>query len=272
MTAGSETLISRAGADIGWQFLVVALFGAVTGLAELTTRYKDNPRRLFKLYSAWAYLVGNAVVAAAALGTAILLQWDFGVRSAPALQGLRVIAAGFGGMLLLRSAIVNVRQDGRDLSIGPGGVVAAILSALDRTIDRHQAVERSGSARKIMQGISFELAKDSLVPYAIRLMESVSKEDLEKVSADAVNLAREDGSDQSKAYALGVIMIRLAGAEVLEAAVETLRAEITETGGARPANSPHDVEPPGMTADLYDYLLAGEVDVPDHSETSDTSG
>lgn len=209
------------------QFTVVAVFGAGTGFAELVTRYRDSTQRLLCLLSTWAYLLTNAAASAGALGVAIMLHWTFGLDDRESIIAIRAVVCGFGAMFLLRSAFVTVQHDGQEVSIGPSGIVGAVLEAMGRTINRHQARYRSIDVTPIMRGISFDKSKDVLSAYTIRLMERVSQAELARVADEIDKLQEEEGTDQAKAFSLGVILIRLAGVEVLKDAVDTLRDEIS---------------------------------------------
>ncbi len=119
-----------------------ALFGAGTGAAEIVLRYRDEPFEALASAPAKFYLLFNAGVSLAAFA----LLHRYGRQVLPiATQDLALtaIAAGFGGMAVMRSKLFSYQtESGNDLAAGPALIVDAFLRVLDRKIDRLRSAER----------------------------------------------------------------------------------------------------------------------------------
>lgn len=173
--------------------------GAAVGGAELLSRYKDSPRRLFAMPSAWFYILGNA--GAAAFGLLLLRSfgWTFGATTGDQVRVLQVIVAGASAMLLLRSSLAEVQLDGKPVSAGPALIITSLLDSIERIIDRNQARYRSADVHQVMQGISFELAAKGLTRHVVLLLENPTPEAGKKLGDEASGIAAdEDTSDQTR--------------------------------------------------------------------------
>src|SRR3712207_6560363 len=103
---------AAASASAGiWPWLAVGVIGLLVGVGELTSRYRDAPMACIAAWPGLAYLVVNSLVSLWAFSLAQLYGWTVGIDQ-PAdpdqLAMARVLAAGFGAMALLRSAIFTV--------------------------------------------------------------------------------------------------------------------------------------------------------------------
>lgn len=127
-------------------YLLVALFGLVAGAGELVTRYRDAPWLVVRRAAGAVYLAANALSGVFALFVVQALDIRFGPAdpstAADQLRWGRVLLAGFSGVALLRSALFTARVGDRDVAVGPAFALKALLDALDRAIDREQALRR----------------------------------------------------------------------------------------------------------------------------------
>src|SRR5439155_7824671 len=105
--------------DIVIDVVVVVLLGGLLSVAELMSRYRDEPMRAIGNPPAILYLVINIAAAVAALGVARVFGWSFGVESGhpEQLRWTQVIVAGLGAMALFRSSLVNVRVAGQEVGV-----------------------------------------------------------------------------------------------------------------------------------------------------------
>lgn len=96
-----------------------------------------------------------------------------------------------------------------------------ILAAIDRGIDRNQAVHRARIVPEIMKGISFEKAKTALPVFCFSLMQNVDQAEQQRVGTQVNDLAAMTTmDDQMKAFSLGLILINIVGEDVLRSAIE----------------------------------------------------
>ncbi|MGI8334140.1 hypothetical protein ACRYCC_29655 [Actinomadura scrupuli] len=206
-------------------YLIVAALGGLVGATELISRYRDRPASLIRVVSTWGYVLINAAAGAAALLLMHIFGWDFG--AAQGTEGaLQVLVAAFGSMALFRSALFTVRIHDQDVAVGPSTLLTSLLAAADRGVDRMVAQNRSAKAREIMTHVSFAKSRLALPTLCLALLQNVSAEDQRDLRTAVDALAASKMSDTQKALNLGLLLMNVAGAEVVSAAVRTLRDEI----------------------------------------------
>jgi hypothetical protein len=226
-------------------WLAVIALGAGVGLAELVTRYRDEPSALRGSPSFWVYILLNAGASALAFALVQIFGWTFGVAPGSARTATQVLVAGLAAMALFRSSLFTLKVGDADVSIGPSALLTSLLSVVDRAVDRRRAAERSRSITKAMGGVSFAKAKISLPAYCLQLMQNVPLEEQQKLrtSVDGLGLTAMD--DDLKALNLGLLLMNTVGPAVLEAAVRDLGARIGL--GGSPESKPAPVRTSGAT-------------------------
>jgi len=209
---------------LGW--VAVAALGAAVGLAELVTRYRDQPSALPGSVSFWIYLLMNAGASVGALALIRLFSWDFGIADAPARAATQVLIAGLAAMALFRSSLFNLRIGEEDVAIGPNALLTSLLSVVDRAVDRRRAADRSKSIVATMGGVSFARAKIALPAYCLQLMQNVPLEEQQNLRTAVEALGLTDMEDELKSLNLGLLLTNTVGPAVLGAAVRDLGAKI----------------------------------------------
>lgn len=212
------------------EYLLVSGLGGLVGTAELITRYRDRPGALIRVPSTWAYVLLNASAAAIALLLLHTFGWKFGADSEQAARAGQVIAASVGSMAIFRSALFTVRVGDEDVAVGPSTLLSSLLAAADRGVDRMRAKSRSQEAKTIMSGISFERSRLALPTLCLALLQNVPAEDQADLRTAVDALAGSEMTDGQKALNLGLLLMNVAGPDVVAAAVDTLRAEIGTDG------------------------------------------
>ena len=118
------------------------MFGALVGLSEILSRYRDEPMLAATTPSGLSYVALNGLVSVAAF--AVLRV--YADRVFPAVKDdlfLTSVAAGFGAMVVFRSKLFTFRSpDGKEYAIGPAIVLETVLKTVDHKIDRQRATER----------------------------------------------------------------------------------------------------------------------------------
>jgi hypothetical protein len=197
--------------------LGAAAVGALVGLAELVSRYREV-KLIWRSPAAYAYLTLNA--------SAALLAVHFfdGLIESPLKLA---IASGVGAMALFRTSLFVVRVGDSDVAIGPGGFLQLLLAAADRGVDRLLGARRSRVVVAIMSGVSFAKAYQSLPVSCLNLVQGVPAAEQQALGQDIRDLLSNVSiPDSSKAYNLGLIMIQAVGEDVLREAVAALGASI----------------------------------------------
>ena len=206
-------------------FAVAALLGLLVGLAELVSRYRDSPQQVLYARPALLYLSINGAASAFALALTHFYGWSFGATAGSA-RWTQVLVAGVGAMALFRTSLFAVRAGDKDIGVGPSTFLQIFLDAADREVDRLRALARSKSVAKLMEGVDYQKASDVLVPYCLALMQNVPKGEQQKLEEAVKLLAAQMLDSGIKVRILGLHLIGVIGAEVLEAAVETLRPDL----------------------------------------------
>lgn len=155
---------------VGTRSCVVFLFGGLVGVAELVSRYRDDPFRAMRSRPALLYVAVNAMAGVAALELVDRFRVFAETTYEPQREAYEVLLAGFGAMVFFRSAIFTVRVGGSDVAIGPGGMLQSILHMADRATDRRMALDRAPAVKRLMADISFIRAKQALPVLCAALM------------------------------------------------------------------------------------------------------
>jgi hypothetical protein len=208
------------------QLVVVAVLAAVIASTEVTSRFRDEPLKALTSWPAVGYLVVNIALSLGVLALAVGFSWRFGVSadsSALQLDLTRVLVAGLGAAVVLRSSLLTVKLGGHDVGVGPNAAFTALLSTIERSIDRRRAGERLKLS--LWEGLSFA---DDYAPLVELVSYSLQRLDL----ADADSLGalvgrlqkREELSDANRLDRLGFELLNIAGEATVAGAVERIVA------------------------------------------------
>ncbi|WP_018654919.1 hypothetical protein [Actinomadura flavalba] len=207
-------------------YVIAAALSCLVGVAELVSRYRDRPMTLLRVPSTWAYVLINGSAGASSLFLLRTFDWKFGVQSPQMAAATQVLVASLGSMMVFRSAVFTVRVGDEDVAVGPSTLLTSLLAAADRGVDRKQASSRAAAAGDIMHGVSFRRAQLALPTYCLGLLQNVSAEDQAALRTAVDALAGSDMTDTQKALNLGLLLMNVAGPDVLSAAVKTMEDEI----------------------------------------------
>lgn len=210
--------------DVPWQFAIVGAIGATVGLVEVLSRYTDSLRFVARLWATWLYAAVNAGAAMLVLALARSNDWTFGIPGDETVA--RVVGSGVAAMAVLRTGIGLVKIGDKEVAAGPGAFLTAMLGIFDRVVNRKQGEARSAKAAECMAGVSFAKAQSLLPEHCLLLLKDPTKQESQELANAVATIARATGSDQAKAYNLGVALINFAGPEVTLQAVSTLGEEI----------------------------------------------
>lgn len=203
-------------------FCIAGALGALLGVAELLSRYKDKPSLLLRVPAAWGYVLLNF---AAALGAFLLIRqfgWSF-AQSGTAAVTTQVLVAGLGSAALFRSSLFMVKVGSETVGVGPNVILTSLLDAADRSVDRVQAQGRLEAVQSTMAEFNFASSHDDLVTACLAAAANVSSSDALALSNSVQALAGSAATPKGKNLTLGLLVIDVVGAEVLEAAVKSLK-------------------------------------------------
>lgn len=209
-----------------WGYLLLSLIlGGLGGLTSILSRYRAQPGLVLRGWPAWVYILLHALVSSLVFYGLRLLNLSLGVpeQAIPLAQSL---AAGFGGLAVLRFSFYTLRLDGETLSIGPATLVESLLQVIDREVDRAQAEARVQALAQIMEKVSFTKAYEPLPSLCFALVQTLPQ-DVQQEFGEAMRiLAQSHMSDRAKSLIMGTQLANLVGEEVLQSAIAALGEDI----------------------------------------------
>lgn len=207
-------------------YVIVGVLAGLVGVAEILSRYRDVPLIVLREWPAWTYIGTNAAAGMLALLIIDTFGWTFGDDLAPGVQrGLQVAAAAFGALAIMRTAVIEIRVDDRDVHVGPHWFLNVLLGFTANRMSIKRAGHVQGITNRIMSNVDFDRAKQQLPSYCFSLMKT--PEDVQKaVSREITSFDVETIANKTKSLQLGLVLLDLVGEDVLSQAVETLNEEI----------------------------------------------
>lgn len=212
----------------GFEYGLACGLGALVGLTELVTRYRDSYSRLLRLRSFHLYWIGNGAVSGLALlilHSGLLVVGD----GVPARWLLEVFVAAFGGMLLLRSALMVVQVKGQDVQVGPGAAMSALLDSIEEVVNRNQAAARSRAVGVRMDGLAYDKAVAQLPALCLSVMKQTSEAAVTALLQQVEELRDHPADDRVKLLMLGAALIEYCGKDVLRGSVGSARAALVQS-------------------------------------------
>jgi predicted transcriptional regulator len=201
-----------------WPIVIAAILGVLLAIAELVSRYRDDPATAVLSAPAAVYVIVNAGASAGALYLLHVFNWTFGLTGTP-LVVTQVLTAGFGSAALFRSSLFNVATGDQNIGIGPSALLNVILKAADRAVDRQRAVIRAAQTRTIMKGLRFDKGAESLWKYCVAAMQNITPAEAKAVENKISELRDPEKNrnlpDAVKSYILGLELLTLVGHQVL---------------------------------------------------------
>lgn len=86
-------------------YVIVGVLGALVGMTEIASRYRDNPVRSLSQPGALLYVLVNAGGSVSALFIIRAFGWDFGFDRGPERDLARGMIAGLGALALFRTRL-----------------------------------------------------------------------------------------------------------------------------------------------------------------------
>ncbi len=204
-------------AAANWHWVAAALIGFVVGGIELVSQYRDAPGRALRNLPAFYYMTINAFASIVCL---LVLKPFISLPTS-----LIVLIAGLAGMALLRTDYI-IHVAGQDKAVKLSEVFQGAKQAADREVGRLRGVSRNNVIGRVMNGVSFDKAKEILPSYCIRLVPNLTEQEITDFADGVAKIQATNASDQFKANELGIGLLDLVGERVLTAAVRQLGEEI----------------------------------------------
>jgi hypothetical protein len=239
---------------VGWEaiayYVIAFLVGALAGAADIVSRYRDEPFLAANSKYGVVYIGLNGVLA-------VLVYTAFGFKETggeikPALADdlfLNALAAGAGSMLILRSRLFTIRsENGKQTAFGPAIIVDALLTVLDRQIDRERAAARHKLVFDNLNGIHDFDATVAYFQMSLLSFQNLSQQE----KADLVSIIQEykkvaQWSGSLRTMAVGFAILTIAGEDNFGKFVDGLKLYLEEQEPNPPGADPAPVpEPSGL--------------------------
>lgn len=219
-----------------WPYFWVAALGGLVGLVELVSRYRDDPWRAIKQFSAVLYVILNMLASGLALYLILVIKPGWLVANGdlskvtPAGWIIIIFAAGTAAMAFFRSSVFRAKIDDASVPIGPALILDTLLNALDRVVDRAIATPRSEAINRIMNEVDFDKAQEALSSYCIALMQNLSAEDSRRLANRLNEIKASTMPKDIKVLTLGLALLDTFGEDVLDKARAALKDQIKRVG------------------------------------------
>lgn len=219
-------------------YLFVFLLSALVALGELLARYRDNPMDSLKSSPAIFYIAFNGIVGVIALYilnsvTPDLLQYkactDEDINTVcPSIQLLRVVAAAFGSLVVMRSAFARMSIGGQDIGIGPSALIEIFQKTADRGVDRTRAFRRIDELPKDLRKIPHDFASTTLAALCTELMQNLTAEEKLRISERIKLVTEASEQNEIRPLLVALILQQFVGKDVLSKAVAKIVTDYSD--------------------------------------------
>lgn len=207
---------------ISIHFAIAALLGGAVGVVEILGRYRHAPLRAVLTGSGICYFLINVSASCAAYYLLCVFAVFPGTTAADEVK--RVLTAGFGSLVFMRSSLFKVRVGDSDVGIGPAAILDTFLLVADRGVDRREAVARAQDVTALLTHVRDpRIVAKMLTKYSLALMQNVDDKTSDDLGAAIGKILADP--EIPDAIKMDIVALRLGvvvGPDVLEAAVEAL--------------------------------------------------
>ncbi|HKP02625.1 MAG TPA: hypothetical protein VJU77_04600 [Chthoniobacterales bacterium] len=241
---------------------VAFLCGALVGLTEIASRYRDEQVKAISSPDGLVYILFNGAISTFAL----MFVWYFHDNPAFAMITKSplggAIAAGFGATAIMRTRLAVIKgSDNKDVSIGPDIVLSLLLTMIDRRIDRWRSLRRQRLIAQRFEDLKALGSIDDASEYLLGSLisfQNISETDKKEVNAQVQqNKAAKVRDPYIQLTTLGYIFLTVIGEENFDQALteaknlQNRKALAGDTRTDSPATlttTPPSVPPPAVPA------------------------
>jgi hypothetical protein len=197
------------------------LIGLIVGLSELLNRYKSF-ERLFNGYSA-IYMLINFTASVFVYFIFHLYKINLGAIGNNEIG--YIVVAGIGAMGFMRSSFFNYKaSNDKVIAIGPAAILDIFLDAAQRQFDQSLSGYNLSEMETTMGGLNFVSASKDLPIIILSSMRVLTAAEQKELSDEILKLVNDTNTTaEVKNIALGVILLKYTGMELLKKAVAVLR-------------------------------------------------
>lgn len=194
------------------------LCGALVGLTEIASRYRDEQMKAITSPDGMVYILFNGAISTFAL----ILIWHF--QDNPAFTVFRnnplgaAIGAGFGATAIMRTRLAVIKgSDNKDVSIGPDIVLSLLMTMIDRRIDRWRSLRRQRIIAQYFDELKALGSTDDASEYLLGSLvsfQNIGETDKKEVNAQVQqNKAAKVRDPHIQLTTLGYIFLTVVGEE-----------------------------------------------------------
>ncbi len=195
-------------------FIIAIFLSLLVAMAELFSKFRDEPFYVLKQPSALIYIAFNIGIAVISL--VLISKTDFFDMTKELGWIKSALTAGLGSAALMRSKFFKVTMDGKETAIGPEFIINIFLETLERLIDRERARRRKDLVENTMMKIDFSKAKQYVVSTIIASSQLASNETPKKLMKDADSIEHAQTGGMEKSLALGYLILDFMGEKFLK--------------------------------------------------------
>jgi hypothetical protein len=203
-----------------WAYAILAMgLGFLAAFAELLSRYQD-PKQILTTGSSIIYMLINGVAS-------FLAYWFIDNQKFTTNEITKVIVAGTSALVLLRSSLASIKVGEKQVEAGFASILQVFLTWADRSFDQRKARADLPDVKPMMAGIDFEKAKLALPTTCFKIMKNVTQEEQDKIASEVAILTQSSLDNNVKCINLGILLMELTGAQLLNQAIDVLGGSIT---------------------------------------------
>ena len=215
------------------------LFGGLVGVAEIASRYRDEPFQAIWSPYGLIYVILNGVISALAL----LLIFRYKQHFPPAIAEdplLAAITAGFGSGAVMRTRLAVLKgPDNKEVSVGPDYVITTLLQIFDRNIDRLRATKRQQLAIENLAEMrrlgNFTNGSRYLL-VSLLAFQNLSEDTKKQLSAIISEYESQQLPDEIKYLALEFVFLTIAGESHFKSVLDQALRTLPKAGQGNPTN------------------------------------
>jgi hypothetical protein len=236
-----------SGAPVPWRAgLLAFVCGGSVGVAEIVSRYRDEPLQATFSPFGLLYTCLNGAIALGLLAVVLRYRTQLGLPAGMD-SFWAALLAGFGSTALMRTRLAVIRgSDNKDISIGPDIVIKTLLQMVDQYIDRARAQTRLKIVVSRIDEIvqlgddgtgrpNFALAADYMLA-SLLAFQNLDEERKKQLKEVMTTYQQQTIPERIKFFALGFVFLTLAGERQFEDVVQN--AVNTKKAGQPPPVSP----------------------------------
>ena len=193
--------------------IITCVLSLIVALAELFSKFRDEPFLVIKNLAAWVYIILNIIIALICFS--IITQTNLlGTRELDLIHA--AFLSGLGSAVIMRSKFLKININDKEAAIGPEIIINVFLETLEKTIDRDRALIRKQLVEKTMSGIDFYKAGEYVITTITGASQLASIEDTKRLVDEFTKIKESNMDNLNKSNSLGYLILDFMGEKFLK--------------------------------------------------------